>query len=93
MIAMKNRTESSVTVIRTDDVTWVKETNRCPVLEELQKWVGGYIEVVKCDTKNILIIVNDDRFTNKLAYNRIASDLIGIELYGNVVVLRKMNLE
>ena len=63
------------------------------ILEELQNYVGGYIEVVDCftyepDEVNKLI-VNEEGCLMCLPENKLASEKAGVVLVGNVVQLTK----
>lgn len=60
------------------------------LLEQLQSWVGGYIELVPSDyIKNHLIIVNEDGINMRLPYNKTMDTLFGLELYGTACIVRK----
>ncbi len=60
------------------------------ILEQLQSWVNGYIELTHSDyIKDYDIIVNEDGIMQRLEYNKIANLLFGLTLYGNVVIVRK----
>ena len=57
-------------------------------LKELQKMVGGFIEVV-CEDENHIILANEDGLSKKLPYNEFASYLYGKHLVGNVAVINR----
>jgi hypothetical protein len=60
------------------------------ILEQLQSWVGGYIELVPSDyIKNHLIIVNEDGINMRLSYNKTMNTLFGLEIYGTACIVRK----
>lgn len=54
-------------------------------LEELQPVVEGYIEIVRLRDGR-LMIVNEEGMLMKLPYNRIASQIAGQPIVGNVLV-------
>jgi hypothetical protein len=54
----------------------IEEGNWKMSLEELQQFVGGYIERVRCSTKNRALIVNEEGFYEHLAPNPNATALV-----------------
>jgi hypothetical protein len=54
-------------------------------LEELQTIVGGYIEVVRTRTGELLI-VNEDGLSLQLPFNSLASSYYGGSIVGDVVI-------
>ncbi len=54
-------------------------------LEELQKMVGGYIEVVRPLTGKGFLVLNEEGLRMKLAPNGAASMLYGRPIVGDVV--------
>ena len=64
----------------------VQPKNGCSYsLEELQSFVGGYIEIVNY-TDNMIIVVNDEGAINDMPLNVNASKLSQMLLFGNVLV-------
>jgi hypothetical protein len=64
----------------------------CFTLEELQKYVGGYIEVVRCrlpvpEDECPLLIVNEEGTIHRLPENVEASHKAGVWLVGDVIQL------
>lgn len=55
-------------------------------LEELQGFVGGYIEPVRLGPGKTML-VNEEGLGMELAYNSVASELAGQPLVGNAVVV------
>jgi len=61
-----------------------------PTLEQLQNWVGGYIEVMTLgDTQ---LVFDEEGIWKRLPINHNASNVAGRTLVGNVVVLTKEHL-
>ena len=54
-------------------------------LEEMQEIVGGYIEIVRLDEKQIMV-VNEEGVIYNLPHNKKASKLCGIPIVGDVLV-------
>lgn len=85
--AMKN---SYIIVNEQGLVGHISFTKSETMLEQLQGWVGGYIELVPSDyIKNHLIIVNEDGINMRLPYNKLMNTLFGLELYGTACIVRK----
>ena len=57
-------------------------------LEELQKMVGGFFQVVSLEDKHI-ILADEDGLSKRLPRNEFASYLYGKHLVGNVAVLNR----
>lgn len=57
-------------------------------LEELQGFVGGYIELVRVTTKQVMY-VNEEGRLRGLRYNAMASIIAGQLILGDVIVLDK----
>jgi hypothetical protein len=85
--AMKN---SYIIVSEQGLVGHMSFTKDKSMLEQLQSWVGGYIELVPSDyIKNHLIIVNEDGINMRLPYNKTMNTLFGLEIYGTACIVRK----
>lgn len=54
-------------------------------LNDLQKAVGGLIEVIHM--KDAIMIVNEEGLIKELPYNILASSIIGAPIMGDVVLL------
>lgn len=67
----------------------VKTTEKYPSLEELQRIVDGYIEVVRLNRNGIsfLMIVDEDGIFNNKKYNQRASELYNAQIFGPAVLL------
>ena len=75
--------------------TWIGADGKCKnvlpkngvtyTLKELQKYVGGYIEIVPTQAQRIVFVVNEEGRINGLPLNNTASEIAGMELYGNVL--------
>lgn len=62
-------------------------TDRQPTLEELQKFVGGNIELVYLQNGDHLI-VNEEGLLLQLKKNHEASEIAGQTIVGNALVLK-----
>ncbi len=60
-------------------------------LKELQDLVGGYIEYVYGD--KLIAIVDESGLIKNLEQNLIATDLLGINLVGNALVMSRVTFE
>jgi hypothetical protein len=56
-------------------------------LDELQEFVGGYIEIVRL--RKALMYVNEEGLIHGLSYNHKASILAGKRIVGDVLVVDK----
>lgn len=91
----------------TDGTVTIVQQETAPSLEEMQKYVGGYIEVVNVlvDGKPMQMIVNEEGLIQELPVNVIASKhyaTIGLMHYrsfpptpicGNAILLRGIQLD
>jgi len=63
-------------------------------LEELQAMVGGYIEFVRViSDPNLTLVCNEEGILMGLPFNPIASRKTGHNIFGNVVIIAKGDLE
>lgn len=69
----------------------VKE-NKIP-LKTLQEMVDGYIQVYPKGDDNFFFIVDEDGLLKRKELNLLASELFGIKIVGNLVVLPKQLFE
>ena len=58
-------------------------------LEELQRLVGGYIELYPKKDKRFLFVVNEEGLLKEMKPNTAAYDLLGIKAVGPVIVVPK----
>lgn len=67
----------------------VMTTGKYPSLEELQRIVDGYIEVVRLNRNgnSFLMIVDEDGIFNNKKYNQSASELYHAQIFGPAVLL------
>ena len=66
----------------------IYETNP-PSLEEAQKIVGGYVEMVRSPThRDWQILVNEEGLLLDLPFNAEATDLCGTGIVGPAIVLK-----
>lgn len=54
-------------------------------LDELQKYVGGYIEIIHHPKEDMIAVVNEEGRLLELPYNPYASLIFGREIVGDVV--------
>jgi hypothetical protein len=60
-------------------------------LSQLQDIVDGYIEVVPIGN-GVIAVVNEEGLIMGLPYNEDASQLAGMDLYGDVVIMDSVDL-
>lgn len=75
--------------------TWIGADGRCKnvlpkngvtyTLKELQKYVGGYIEIVPTKVHYLVFVVNEEGRINGSPRNDFASAIAETELYGDVL--------
>lgn len=75
-----------------DDISILPKNGSDFTLEELQEFVGGYIEVINID-KDTIMVLNEEGMMLGLPYNRNASEMRGGPVVGNVVVCDKNMLK
>lgn len=82
-----------------EEIPYEPESGDLYTLEELQDAVGGYIEILKLNSKRY-VIVNEDGVTLGLPENKRATELMrkysklpmGCVIVGNVVVINRMQI-
>jgi len=74
------------------DITLYWETNiqtikkiKYPILEQLQEWVGGYIEIIPFNGYDV--IVNEEGISKGLFLNTLFNKVYNKKYVGNVVVI------
>jgi hypothetical protein len=82
-----------IIVVKTNgDIAHIKFKKK-PKLEELQKLVGGYIEMVSVpyleDQGDYVVIVNEEGLVRRLPLNYNMQTLFGGILYGDVVIMER----
>ena len=63
-----------------------KVSSKAPTLEEAQQFVGGYVELVHLPGGGQLL-VNEDGHRLNLPFNKVASQMYGGPIVGNVMWL------
>ena len=58
-----------------------------PTLEQLQKAVGGYIEIVRCTKLHCYLVVNEEGLLDGLPHNAVASYLVSDLIRGEVRIV------
>ena len=60
-----------------------------PTLEQAQKLVGGYVEMVRSPTRpEIQILVNEEGLLHGLPFNEEATELCGTGIVGPAIILK-----
>ena len=89
---MENK-EFIVIVTPAPKVTFtVKETDPDHMLRDLQKAVGGFIEIVRPfghDSGHLVMVVNDEGLIRGMAANPIGSLLYGDTIAGPIVIMKE----
>ncbi len=86
--------EKKVTLIKVDGTQEVLTPGKKPELEQMQKWVGGYIEVVHVtyNGHKCAMGVNEEGKRKNLPWNSKASKLYGQTIVGDVFILEGWRL-
>ncbi len=58
-----------------------------PSLEQAQKLVGGYVEVVRVDSFQITLLVDEEGRLKDKPVNQFISDRFGVLVVGDVIVI------
>tara|TARA_R100000654_G_scaffold2744_4_gene10002 strand:+ start:4145 stop:4396 length:252 start_codon:yes stop_codon:yes gene_type:complete len=83
-MAMLISVEGEQTVVEPEESTFS--------LEELQKYVGGFIEIVPVDDSR-MAVVNDEGFVRKMPMNSVGSQVAGRLLVGPVLLVNSNEIE
>ena len=68
-------------------------------LKELQDFVGGYIEIVHLQENDmvkyndLVMVVNEEGLMHRLEYNLIASQIVGQDIVGDVLVCKSSEVQ
>ena len=62
-------------------------------LEEMQKLVGGYVEARPLGNGDQVLLVNEDAALKGLPVNHLVSALLGLEIRGDVAIVKREQLE
>ncbi len=86
--------EKKVTLIKVDGTQEVLTPGKKPELEQMQKWVGGYIEVVHVtyNGHKCAMVVNEEGFLEGLPTNVRATEIAGQRIVGDVFILEGWRL-
>ena len=72
-------------------ITIIEKNDKQLDLKEMQKIVGGLIQVhpekVKINNKHFEVIVNEEGWVNELPFNQMLSEMFDIEVAGTVILL------
>jgi len=72
-------------------ITIIEKNDKQLDLKEMQKIVGGLIQVhpekVKINNKNFEVIVNEEGWVNELPFNQMLSEMFDIEVAGTAILL------
>ena len=78
---------NKATIVRTDGTT--KELDHKPTLEEAQKIVGGWIELVRAkdrDGKIVTLVVDEEGKIKRKVDNKIITEKYGASIYNGYIV-------
>lgn len=67
----------------------LNRTKENVAFKELQKWVGGFIEMYPLEDEKFYYIVDEEGLLKEKPYNELANDLFGIDVVGNLLVVPK----
>ena len=86
--------QKRVTIIRADNSVEILKPDKKPTLEQMQKWVGGYIETldVRYEGKAGTMVVNEEGRIYNLSPNLVASEIAGLLILGDVFILEGWGL-
>lgn len=63
-------------------------------LEELQKAVGGYVEIVSVNPwADVIMLVDEEGPLKRKRCNELASEIIGQYIVGDVVIMERRDME
>tara|TARA_R110001592_G_scaffold198881_1_gene447286 strand:+ start:469 stop:705 length:237 start_codon:yes stop_codon:yes gene_type:complete len=72
-------------------ITIIEKNDKQLDLKEMQKIVGGLIQVhpekVKINNKHFDVIVNEEGWVNELPFNQMLAEMFDIEVAGTVILL------
>jgi len=72
-------------------ITIIEKNDKQLDLKEMQKIVGGLIQVhpekVKINNKHFEVIVNEEGWINELPFNQMLSEMFDIEVAGTAILL------
>tara|TARA_B110000305_G_C19396470_1_gene617725 strand:+ start:529 stop:771 length:243 start_codon:yes stop_codon:yes gene_type:complete len=72
-------------------ITIIEKNDKQLDLKEMQKIVGGLIQVhpekVKINNKHFEVIVNEEGWVNELPFNQMLSEMFDIEVAGTAILL------
>ena len=80
---MAKKVPNKATVIKVDGT--ITELDHRPTLEEAQKIIGGWIELVKVGDNKTLVVDEEGKPKHKTT-NKVATDMYGNQIYGGYVV-------
>lgn len=81
---------NKATIIRVDGTE--EQLDHKPTLEEAQKIVGGWIELVKVGGSKTLVVDEEGKLKNKPT-NKVITNIYGSEIYGGYIVGNVIVLE
>jgi hypothetical protein len=91
----KKKMKGNMLVVKSNNVIGLmKIEKQKSLLEQLQGWVGGYIELGESDyIDDYVIVVNEEGLMKNLPFNKIMNLLFGMELHGDVVILDRREMK
>ena len=93
---MSKKTKAQVegTLVKTDGTHEdVVRDGKFWELADLQKLVGGYIELIPMPSNGKVMIADEDGMPKQLAANPAATTYAGRPIVGNVVIVRRKDLK
>jgi hypothetical protein len=93
--------EKRVILLKTDGITEVLTPSEKPSLEQMQKWVGGYIEPVRHNVwgkpirykgQIVTMVLNEEGSPRNLPFNAKATMLYEGRIFGDVLLLQGWKL-
>lgn len=72
--------------LTTDGCIKISEKMKEAPLERLQELVGGYITIYPKQHPHFLFLVDEEGLLKKREFNKLAYEILGIEVVGNVVI-------
>ncbi len=90
-----------VVLLKADGTRQDLTPEKKPTLEQMQKWVGGYIETIHRDAFGhgfrfeggpAVLVVNEEGRSKRLPVNESASLAFGFRVFGDVFVLQGWRL-
>lgn len=87
-IFFANESDETALVLNTDNtISFINSTNKKITLKQLQRAVGGLIEIYPSRNIRYKLICNEEGLIRDLKPNRLAKKLLNVDVRGNLVLL------